>query len=29
MAYDKVGPKPLTYILPQGGLVFPWVKSSR
>jgi hypothetical protein len=25
----KVGPKPLTYILPQGGLVFPWVKSSR
>jgi nickel-dependent lactate racemase len=28
MAYDTVGPKPLTYILPQGGLVFPWVKSS-
>jgi nickel-dependent lactate racemase len=26
MAYDKLGPKPLTYILPQGGLVFPWVK---
>ncbi len=26
MAHDKVGPKPLTYILPQGGLVFPWVK---
>ena len=28
VAYDKVGPQPLTYILPQGGLVFPWVKSS-
>ncbi len=27
MAYDKLGPKPLTYILPQGGLVFPWVKA--
>ncbi len=26
IAYAKVGPKPLTYILPQGGLVFPWVK---
>jgi len=27
MAYDKLGSNPLTYILPQGGLVFPWVKA--
>ncbi len=26
MAYDQVGPKFLTYILPQSGLVFRWVK---
>jgi nickel-dependent lactate racemase len=26
MAYANLGPKPLTYILPQGGLVFPRVK---
>jgi nickel-dependent lactate racemase len=27
-ACDKLGPKPLTYILPQGGLVFPRVEGS-
>jgi nickel-dependent lactate racemase len=26
IAYEKVGPRPLTYILPQGGLVFPRVE---
>jgi nickel-dependent lactate racemase len=26
MAYEKLGPRPLTYILPQGGLVFPRVE---
>lgn len=25
-AYEKLGPNPLAYILPQGGLVFPWVE---
>jgi nickel-dependent lactate racemase len=25
-AFEKLGPRPLTYILPQGGLVFPWVE---
>lgn len=25
-AYGKLGPHPLTYLLPQGGLVFPWVE---
>ena len=28
-AFEKLGPKPLTYILPQGGLVFPWVDIER
>lgn len=27
-AYEKLGPKPLTYVLPQGGLVFPWVEKN-
>jgi nickel-dependent lactate racemase len=26
-AFEKLGPRPLTYILPQGGLVFPWVET--
>lgn len=25
-ACEKLGPRPLTYVLPQGGLVFPWVE---
>ena len=28
-ASEKLGPRPLTYILPQGGLVFPWVEKER
>jgi nickel-dependent lactate racemase len=28
-AFEQLGPKPLTYILPQGGLVFPWVERNR
>ncbi len=28
-AYEKLGPNPLTYLLPQGGLVFPWVEKNR
>ena len=28
-AFEKLGPKPLTYLLPQGGLVFPWVEKER
>ncbi len=28
-AYQKLGPQPLTYLLPQGGLVFPWVEKNR
>jgi nickel-dependent lactate racemase len=27
-AYAKLGPNPRTYVLPQGGLVFPWVRKS-
>jgi lactate racemase len=25
-AFEKLGTRPLTYVLPQGGLVFPWVE---
>ncbi len=28
-ASEKLGPSPLTYILPQGGLVFPWVEKKQ
>ncbi len=28
-AGEKLGPRPLTYVLPQGGLVFPWVEKRR
>lgn len=28
-AYAKLGPHPRTYVLPQGGLVFPWVGTRR
>jgi nickel-dependent lactate racemase len=27
-AYARLGPTPRTYVLPQGGLVFPWVRES-
>ncbi len=27
--FQKLGPDPLTYILPQGGLVFPWVEKKQ
>lgn len=28
-AFEKLGPNPLTFILPQGGLVFPWLEKSK
>jgi lactate racemase len=28
-AHAKLGPNPRTYVLPQGGLVFPWVEAER
>jgi nickel-dependent lactate racemase len=28
-AHERLGPNPRTYVLPQGGLVFPWVEARR
>jgi hypothetical protein len=28
-AADKLGRAPRTYVLPQGGLVFPWIEGQR